>query len=223
MSGPWPARLACAVLLLFPCAARALLPGFSSPSVGARVEAGTTLIVEWTPGAASDRLFDEAELVLSLDGGRTFPVRVTRDLAPRTRRILWRVPAFPTNRARLALRTGDGELASSESLRLVGAEFAILAPPAPLFEDIFLVRGEWRTADAMTGEGEPLIPGSSRLAAHEKMGRPPAPFPATPSRTKLLKPAPPSGKIAGALSSDPPETRSSPPSPRLPVTIPRRE
>jgi hypothetical protein len=97
----------------------------------------------------------EMELVLSLDGGRTFPIRLTRDLAPETRAILWRVPSFPTRAARIALRVGEGQEPGDERLELVGELFEIVgeADEAGVFasEPVHRVRGEWRTEAALSG------------------------------------------------------------------------
>jgi hypothetical protein len=62
--------------------------------------------VEWEhehppPGAV------EWEAFLSLDGGRTYPVRITPHLDLSIRRFHFQVPAFPTRDARILLRFGD--------------------------------------------------------------------------------------------------------------------
>jgi hypothetical protein len=62
--------------------------------------------VEWEdedppPGAV------EWEAFLSLDGGQTYPVRITPHLNLSIRRFNFQVPAFPTRNARILLRFGD--------------------------------------------------------------------------------------------------------------------
>jgi hypothetical protein len=50
---------------------------------------------------------EEVEIVLSLDGGRTFPVRVSRELDARDQVHRWRVPRFESGTAMLRLRMGS--------------------------------------------------------------------------------------------------------------------
>ena len=89
------------------------------------------------------------ELVLSVDGGASFAVRVTASLDPGRREWEWRVPALPTEHARLLLRTGIDERPDSERGAAVSAEFAIVTPgPVPL-EELFPVGGELRTREAL--------------------------------------------------------------------------
>ena len=64
--------------------------------------------------------------MLSLDGGRTYPVRVSPELEAREGGYRWRVPDLPAARARLMLRLGGeaGERAGalSREFRIVHAE-----------------------------------------------------------------------------------------------------
>lgn len=128
--------------------------GFRSPAAGERVTAGMSARVLWDrPGGLRVEGAAEMELLLSLDGGRTFPIRLTRDLAPETRGVHWRVPNFPTRAARIALRVGDGEEPDEERLELVSAPFEIVedAALAPVAEPLHRIRGEWRTEAALPG------------------------------------------------------------------------
>lgn len=107
--------------------------GFSSPRPGASLTPGSVVETRWHPldaGAAAER--DEAELVLSLDGGRTFPVRVSSEMPPGASSYRWRVPALPAGSARLALRVGTGRERGRERIVLVSGAFTIAsAPPEP--------------------------------------------------------------------------------------------
>jgi len=47
---------------------------------------------------------DEFELLLSLDGGRTWPVRVTRELEGAEQVVRWQVPNLPAQAARIRVR-----------------------------------------------------------------------------------------------------------------------
>lgn len=66
----------------------------------------------------------EMELLLSLDGGRTFPLRVTPDLDAERGWFAWRVPPLPSADARLALRMNLG---GREVLAATSAPFRIAA------------------------------------------------------------------------------------------------
>lgn len=121
-------------------------PRFFQPSRGSRLEAGSTFEVSWA--VDSDSSFEEMELVLSLDGGRTFPLRVTADISPESSRISWRVPILPAREARLALRAGSDDEPGEETIRLVSDVFEIATLPGLDLEEIFRVRGEWRTREA---------------------------------------------------------------------------
>ena len=129
---------------------------FVEPRAGEALESGDKVRLAWNLPDAQTQEFDEMEIVLSLDGGRTFPVRVTRDLIPGTRSMLFRVPALPSTRARLALRAGDGGEHDAESILLVSDEFAIVARDSPPLEPTASVRGEWRTREAFdSGQTQP--------------------------------------------------------------------
>jgi hypothetical protein len=141
-------------------AARGETAGFRSPETGAQLAAGSTARVLWDapPKSGSST---EGELVLSLDGGRTFPIRVTRDFSPATGAVLWRVPRLPTRAARLALRLGEDEEPAEETTALVSGEFEIVGDEAgaPMLEPLFPARGEWRTEDASEASSNAPLPG----------------------------------------------------------------
>ena len=91
------------------------------------------------------------ELVLSLDGGATFPIRVTGELSTDARALTWRVPALPTDRAVLALRAGDDGDDESETILAQSEPFAIAADLEAGPERLYAVAHEWRTRDALDG------------------------------------------------------------------------
>jgi len=119
------------------------------------VEAGSTVGVSWNIDEAPG--FDEMELLLSLDGGRTFPLRVTRRIDPRVRGVLWTVPSLPTANARLALRAGEDGPPEQERVVSVSADFSIVSPPGTPLERIFRVDGEERTRDALESAPAPPL------------------------------------------------------------------
>ena len=109
-----------------------LLTGWARPS-GARsatfadglpdrVTPGQEVVLRW---ADLPRTVDEIEILLSLDGGRTFPVRVSRELDPNENELRWRVPHVETGEAVLRLRMGtdDREIdgPSSHVFRISGS------------------------------------------------------------------------------------------------------
>lgn len=93
-----------------------------------------------------DEEIEEMEVLLTLAGGETFPLRVTREMPPGTHEITWRVPNLATTKARLALRVGDQE---GESIRDVSNEFTIAAAGEEPLEDVRPFAGEWRAGEAL--------------------------------------------------------------------------
>jgi hypothetical protein len=102
---------------------------FPSPRAGAVLTAGSLADARWRApeGETLAADVDEAELVLSLDGGNTFPVRVSAELAPGSSSYRWRVPALPTGSARLALRVGAAHTRGRERILRISELFAIAA------------------------------------------------------------------------------------------------
>ncbi len=94
-------------------------------SVPASVTAGEVVVLRWE-GVPPE--VEELELVLSLDGGRSYPVRLCPELDGRTRSFAWTVPDLPAEQARLMLRVGgeEGERlgALSRPFRIAHAEGA---------------------------------------------------------------------------------------------------
>jgi len=87
---------------------------------------------------------DEFEILLSKDGGRTYPERISEELSPATRRWFWQVPRLPCKEIRLRVQFHrDGrEIEGEESVSL------------PLIAD----RGEEDGRDAMPLAVEPEGP-----------------------------------------------------------------
>ena len=77
-----------------------------SPADGSELLAGSEVTIQWEE-ADLPAAVEEWEAFLSVDGGRTWPLRVTPHLDVSIRRFAFRVPAFPTRDARLLLRFGD--------------------------------------------------------------------------------------------------------------------
>ncbi len=77
-----------------------------SPAAGEAIETGSRMDLAWRSARGSEE-FEEWEAFLSLDDGRSFPVRLTPHLDSRVGRFEWTVPELPTATARILLRWGD--------------------------------------------------------------------------------------------------------------------
>jgi hypothetical protein len=77
-----------------------------SPAAGDELIAGSAVTIEWEEVALPEHT-EEWEAFLSVDGGRTWPLRVTPHLDISIRRFTFRVPDLPTREARIMLRFGD--------------------------------------------------------------------------------------------------------------------
>lgn len=184
---------------------------FLEPRGGGWLEPSSIVRVSWTLGGSAERDFDEMELVLSLDDGKTFPLRVTRELSPLEGFLLWRVPRLPSTHARLALRTGSGERKETETIRIVGGEFTILAGTGNSLEELQRVRGEWRTREAAGGANDLPEPNLSKppegvraAPASDGDAEPPAAPESTPDRgwrdSSLASPRPAHMRRSSQLS-----------------------
>lgn len=114
-------------LALAPAPARAARgPALAWP--GPEVVAGQVIELSWgdLPGGV-----EEMEILLSLDDGRHYAVRVSPELDARERSFRWRVPNLPAGRARLRMRLGSEraeiETEPTEPFRIVGLD----TEPAP--------------------------------------------------------------------------------------------
>jgi hypothetical protein len=118
-----------------------------SPEPGETLVPGQAVTIRWQsnypdvrPSQASP-LYGETEIYLSLDGGATFPIRLTRQLSPTLRSFTWTVPNLPTERAVLDIRhgyeeaevegNGASEPAVERETRHIQAESSFAIAPAP--------------------------------------------------------------------------------------------
>ena len=90
---------------------------FSQPAEGSSLHEGETVQIRWS-GVPADA--EEIELLLSVDGGEHFSLRLTDKLDSSSGSFLWRVPSLSTDAASLAIRMGAR-----------GEE--IVSAPGPLF------------------------------------------------------------------------------------------
>jgi hypothetical protein len=119
---------------------------------GDEVRAGEVVVIRWNdPGAD----VPELEILLSLDGGQHYPLRVTPELDPRAGRYRWRVPNLSSGDARLRIRFGHG---IEERWGEPGASFRIVGAPGAVSLDQFCENGWWKGLD-----GFPGAPGAGAL------------------------------------------------------------
>jgi hypothetical protein len=131
-----------------------------APWAGATLAAGSMAELEWTPGERFAELRDveEWEAFLSLDGGATYPVRITPHLDQDLRRIRFQVPPLPARDVRILLRFGDE---TRETAVELPERFAIAASPG-------LLPAVGRTlplARSAFAPGEPALPGHAGVVA----------------------------------------------------------
>jgi len=124
-----------------------------APRAGAALAAGSTAELEWAPFAKLAGV-EEWEAFLSLDGGATYPVRITPHLDQDLRRVTWQVPATPTPDARLLLRFGDERREVSVELP---HRFSIVPSPA--------AATGFALASVAPERGEPALPGQAGVVA----------------------------------------------------------
>ena len=115
-----------------------------SPQAGVPLAAGSTAVLEWAPRPGLERLpaSEEWEAFLSLDGGKSYTVRITPHLDRDLRRTAWAVPDVPSADARLLVRFGDERRETVVELPqrfVIAASPAVGTPAPPLFA---AVRGE---------------------------------------------------------------------------------
>jgi hypothetical protein len=78
-----------------------------SPAAGQVLQPGETVRVEWISRLPNiDLSWCEAEVFLSLDGGRTFNLLISPWMNGKAHYFYWTVPNWPTNAAVLDIRYG---------------------------------------------------------------------------------------------------------------------
>jgi hypothetical protein len=153
-----------AVLAAFALALPALAYGQTNapvrlvtPHASTTLAAGSTAEIEWAPvaGFAELQTSEEWEAFLSVDGGATYPVRITPHLDSDLRRFRFQVPPIPTAHARLLLRFGDERRETAFELPERFAITAAVALPEERFPSVRM---------AFTA-GEPALPGHSGVVS----------------------------------------------------------
>ena len=123
---------------------------FDVPAVGDVIASGTSVEVRWSVSSDA-REATELELVLSLDGGLTFPIRVSPERSPRSTGLRWSVPDLPSAHARLAVRSGSGEGSRDEALEFISGEFTIVSTATCASSELARGATEWWTRQALFG------------------------------------------------------------------------
>lgn len=126
--------------------ARAADASWAKLQVPATVTAGQTVVLELGDAPVD---VDELEILLSLDDGRSFPVRVTREIQPGEREVRWTVPALATAAARLRVRFGEhaGGAREHETWGPTSAPFAIVTHGEESDLHLFHENGWWEGLD----------------------------------------------------------------------------
>ena len=185
-----------------------------APGDGTVLAAGSTATVEWAPEAdlARQERWEEWEAFLSLDGGATYPVRITPHLDRDLRRVRFKVPSLPTRNARLLLRLGDER---RETVFELPERFIITAAPGANVLD--LSRTVWR-------RGEPARPGEPGVLAWVEGSRRGGPtrevVAAEPARAVPGLSLPASTRTPAAVIAEAPPSGAPAADPGLPGTLP---
>ncbi|HEV7507566.1 MAG TPA: hypothetical protein VGS07_21965 [Thermoanaerobaculia bacterium] len=131
-----------------------------TPQAGNTLVAGSSAEIEWAPLArfADLRKAEEWEAFLSVDGGATYPIRITPHLDLDLRRFRFQVPPIPTANARILLRFGDERRETAVELP---ERFTIAAAPvaASAPDETF-----HRTRRSFIS-GEPALPGHAGVVS----------------------------------------------------------
>ena len=127
-----------------------------APADSGTLQAGSLAELAWEPLERFSSLaeIEEWEAFLSLDGGAHYTLRITPHLDRDLRRVLWQVPATPTDDARLLLRFGDEHLETAYELP---QRFTIAAAPRSAFETA--------PVRLALGRGEPALPGQAGVVS----------------------------------------------------------
>ena len=186
-------RLGAATVAFFGAAGALLAsePAFLTPAHGETLSPGSLVEIEWRSACESDIPpgFNEAEIVLSLDGGLSYPIRVSRELDPCEATVSWRVPALATTSARLAVRMGEEWDGESEEIAVVSDPFTILPDVEGRVEPLIRRSNEWAT-----GPEPEALSAADRLShslrgTGDRLARSPEPVvPAVPPTSLSLRP-----------------------------------
>ncbi len=123
-----------------------------SPAAGEELQGGSEATFAWEPAGPLDPGIEEWEAFLSVDGGATYPIRITPHLDLDLRQVRFPVPRLPSGDVRILLRLGDEH---REVPVVVPSRLAIAARPGPLLP----------AASVALGAGERPRPDDLRVVA----------------------------------------------------------
>lgn len=109
----------------------------TAPGDGAVLTSGSLAEVAWEEVALPAHA-EEWEAFLSLDGGRSYPLRITPHLDLGLRRFWFEVPPYPSRDARILLRFGDegaqeSEIEAPHRFAIALGDLPILLPRLPAY------------------------------------------------------------------------------------------
>jgi hypothetical protein len=158
-------------LILVALFAQLLLPqhAFAAPAPivvpEAVVHAGESVELNW---GDLPRGAEEMEILLSLDDGAHYTQRVTAEIEPRARHIVWRVPNVASPHARLRIRYGT---ARREVETAPSAAFEIIADASRPLERNTFHEGAWQETDGLEHDALPLAAFGSTRATLASLDR----------------------------------------------------
>jgi hypothetical protein len=118
------------------------------------VVAGASIPIVWDAGKAPIGV-DEWEAFVSVDGGQTYPIRITPHLSVSIHRFNWVVPSLPGAEVSILLRFGDEheerEFPFSARMRIAGA------PPLGTFRHEPLRETAFRRSSPEDDHGQQLV------------------------------------------------------------------
>lgn len=212
-----PKRLALAAILCVsgtlgagPAAANPAVPPVPTLECGDRVVAGQLVTVRWNAVGFD---VEELELLLSVDGGRSFPLRVSPELEAGEGRYAWKVPNLGANEARIRIRA---RIAGREVEGPAGPAFRILAAlgrPSRCW--LFHENGWWGEATPDSQEPGSMGPARGPTLQSHTVSLPVEPpvrtFDTSPvPRFRQRSPGAPASPLAGVTTSNPSLPRSFP-------------
>jgi hypothetical protein len=127
-------------------------------AIAGPVRGGDVVEIRWDDAG---REVDELEVLLSVDDGRHFPLRVSPELHGRETRFLWRVPNLAAHQARLRIRA---HLRGREVESAPGEAFELLVEPSRPADLVQSHEGSWwegleapLAGPAAWGDGAPSL------------------------------------------------------------------
>jgi hypothetical protein len=124
------------------------------------VRAGQVVEIRWDPLPPG---VPEMELLLSVDGGRHYPIRITAEMSGLETRYRWKVPNLTVREARIRLRAEFGTIETESE---PGREFSIVGDPDQPAELEQVAEGDWwQGLDEIDGEAAGLCGGQPAFHA----------------------------------------------------------